>query len=438
MTTDRPSRVLVFNPGSASLKFEVVASEPPVSGVVRGTKVLSGVVEPIGAGAKFSTINARKKTNQEAVSVKNHGDAAKEILARIDSGLAVPGGISSAQDIDLVGHRIVHGADQYVKATVVDDELVKGIEQLEELAPLHNVGAVSVIRASRAALGNAIPQIAVFDTSFHRSMPDRARLYAIPLELTQRHKIQRFGFHGISHHYLTLRYAELTGTPLERTNIITLHLEGGSSATAVVSGKSVDTSMGFTPLEGLMMGTRSGDIDPALVGFLARKEGMEVASVEELLNKKSGLLGVSGRSADTRELIPHQSEERVALALDMFAYRVRKYIGAYLAASGKMAAVVFSGGIGENTPEVRRRICEGLDRFGLDLDADRNTATVDCEGKITRDESHLHAFVIPTEEGLMIAHQALLARPVPKRSDQMSATVSPVQPTKTGEGRYGT
>jgi acetate kinase len=225
--------------------------------------------------------------------------------------------------------------------------------------------------------------------------------------LTQRHGIQRFGFHGISHNYLMLRYAEITGTPLKQTNIITLHLEGGSSATAVVGGKSIDTSMGFTPLEGLMMGTRSGDVDPALVGFLARREKMDVASVEELLNKKSGLLGVSGRSQDSRELVPHQSDERVGLALDMFAYRVRKYIGAYLAAGGKISAIVFAGGIGENTPEVRRRICEGLDWFGLLFDGDRNLATIDCEGKITRDESRLHAFVIPTEEALMIAHQAL-------------------------------
>jgi acetate kinase len=322
--------------------------------------------------------------------------------------LAASSRILSARAIHLVGHRVVHGADRYVEAAVVDDALTRGIEQLEELAPLHNVGAVSVIRAVRAALGNAIPEIAVFDTAFHRTMPDRARFYAIPWELTQRYSIKRFGFHGISHNYLTLRYAELTGTPLEQTNIITLHLEGGSSAAVVIGGRCVDTSMGFTPLEGLMMSTRSGDIDPTLVGFLARKENIEVGDVEKLLNKKSGLLGVSGRSEDTRELVAHQSEERVNLALEMFAYRVRKCIGSYLAAAGKISAIVFAGGIGENTPEVRRRICEGLEWFGLDLDTDRNLGTIDCEGRITRDGSRLHAFVIPTEEGLMIAHQALL------------------------------
>ncbi len=286
-------RVLVFNPGSASLKFELIAMEPPVPGVVRGMKMLSGVIQPIGTGAKFSLLNGRKKIGEENVSSEDHGEAAKEVLARLNSGLAASSGILSTRAIHLIGHRVVHGADRYVVAAVVDDALIQGIEQLEELAPLHNVGAVSVIRAVRAALGNAIPEIAVFDTAFHRTMPDRARFYAIPWELTQRYSIKRFGFHGISHNYLTLRYAELTGTPLEQTNIITLHLEGGSSAAVVIGGRCVDTSMGFTPLEGLMMSTRSGDIDPALVGFLARKEEIEVGDVEKLLNKKSGLLGVN-------------------------------------------------------------------------------------------------------------------------------------------------
>lgn len=216
------------------------------------------------------------------------------------------------------------------------------------------------------------------------------------------------GSTGISHNYLLLRYAELTATPVERTNIISLHLEGGSSATAVVGGKSIDTSMGFTPLEGLVMGTRSGDVDPALVAFLAQQEKVDASVVEGWLNKKSGLLGVSGRSQDTRVLVPHAGEdERTELALDIFAYRVRKYIGAYLAATGGVAAVVFGGGIGENTPDVRRRICEGLEWLGLNFDPERNAATVDREGQITRNGSRVHAYVIPTKEALMIAHEAL-------------------------------
>jgi acetate kinase len=265
------------------------------------------------------------------------------------------------------------------------------------------------VRATRARMGDRIPGIAVFDTGFHHSLPDRARLYAIPWELTCRHQIRRYGFHGISHKYLLLRYAELTKTPVDQTRIITLHLEGGSSATAIVGGRSIDTSMGFTPLEGLVMGTRSGDIDPALVTYLAEKESVSSATVEEWLNKKSGMLGVSGESQDTRVLVKSAAEnKRADLALEIFSYRVRKYIGAYLAATGGVAAIVFGGGIGENTPDVRRRICEGLDWFGLEFDEAKNNATIDRVGRITRDGSRIHAYVIPTDEGLMIAHEALL------------------------------
>jgi acetate kinase len=403
----QPINVLVFNPGSNSLKFEIITCSSPEDKLVRGEKLLSGVVEPIGPRAQFSILDGRRKCEAEDFPATDHGDAAGKLLARIDSGLAAHGGIASSHDIDVVGHRVVHGGDRYSEAVLIDDGVIQEIEKLEELAPLHNANALSVIRASRA-IGTSTPQVAVFDTAFHHTIPAHAHFYAIPWELTQRHRIRRFGFHGISHKYLMLRYAEITATPLESTNIITLHLEGGSSATALVGGRSVDTSMGFTPLEGLMMGTRSGDIDPAIVGFLSRKEKLDLAAVEELLNRKSGLLGVSGVSQDTRELVPRQSEERIALALDMFAYRVRKYIGAYLAAAGNVSAIVFGGGIGENTPEVRRRICEGLESLGLEFDQERNQGTIDCEGRISRDESRLHTWVIPTEEGLMIAHEAFL------------------------------
>jgi acetate kinase len=357
------------------------------------------VVEPIGEKGKLSLRESGGSNVNEDLAVKDHGDAAQKILSRIDSAL---------RDVHVVGHRVVHGADRYSAPVAVDDEVIRTIEELEDLAPLHNASAVSVIRACRAALGERIPEVAVFDTAFHRTIPDRARLYAIPWALTERYGIQRYGFHGISHNYLMLRYAELSGTPVDRTNIITLHLEGGSSATAIAGGKSVDTSMGFTPLEGLIMGTRSGDIDPALVSFLARKENVDAGEVEKWLNKKSGLLGISGRSQDTRDLVQQQADaERSRLALEMFAYRVRKYVGAYLAAMGRAAAVVFGGGISENTPEVRQRICEGLEWFGLDFDADRNAGVIDREGEITRDGTRLRAFVIPSEEGLMIAHEAL-------------------------------
>ena len=400
--------VLVFNPGSSSLKFEVIASVPPRENVVRGRTLLRGVVEPIGEHSKLILFGGETTVPEQELTVRDHGQAAERILECLKSGRFSANGIVTTRDVQLVGCRVVHGGERYRESVRIDDDVIKTIEEQEALAPLHNAGAAAVIRVSRWQLGEDVPAVAVFDTGFHRTLPDRASIYAIPWELTRRYGIRRYGFHGISHNYLLLRYAELTRTPVERSNIISLHLEGGSSATAVVAGKSIDTSMGFTPLEGLVMGTRSGDVDPALVAFLALQEKVDVRVVEEWLNKKSGLLGISGRSQDTRVLVQHAAEdERTELALDIFAYRVRKYIGAYLAATGGVAAVVFGGGIGENTPDVRRRICAGLEWLGLDFDPERNAATVDREGKITRDGSRLHAYVIPTKEALMIAHEAL-------------------------------
>ena len=394
---DQSPKVLIFNTEGNSLKFEVVVPQSPSPHVVQGRKLLSGVVEPIGDGAKLSLLENHRRTDSSDVPAENHAAAVKEILNRIDG----------VGDIALAGPSGGPRRRSLCRATLIDDDVISGIEELDELAPLHNASAGAVIRASRAVLDRSIPQVAVFDTAFHRTIPDHARYYALPWEITKRYGIQRFGFHGISHNYLVLRYAELTQTPLERTNIITFHLEGGSSATAVLGGKSIDTPMGFTPLEGLMMGTRSGDLDPALVGFLARKENTTVDEVESLLNKKSGLRGVSGTSADTRELVKDHGD-RANLALEMFAYRVRKYIGAYLAAMNGAAAVVFGGGIGENTHEVRRRICRNLEHLGLLFDEDQNLKVVDREGETIRKGSPLRAFVIPAEEGIMIAHEAWL------------------------------
>ncbi len=245
--------------------------------------------------------------------------------------------------------------------------------------------------------------IAVFDTVFHRGIPDEAALYAIPLDIANRHRIRRYGFHGISHRYLTIRFAQLANRPVSRCKLITLHLEGGSSAAAIRHGVSVDTSMGFTPLEGLMMGTRSGDLDPAIVPYLMRKENLDAEAVETFLNKKCGLLGVSGLSADTRELRDHAEEPSVDLALAMFSYRVRKYVGAYLAVLGGADAIVVGGGIGENTPSVREQIFEGFNWCGVNLDPLRNRELVDCEGPITSPDAPLPIWVVPTREALMIA-----------------------------------
>jgi acetate kinase len=311
-------------------------------------------------------------------------------------------------DVDLMALRVVQGGDRYREPVLIDDPVISGLEELEDLAPLHNASSLSVFRAFQTALGGEVPAVAIFDSSFHRTVPPAAHTYAIPRELAAKHRIRRYGFHGISHHYLMLRYAEITETSVAETNIITLHLGGGCSATAIKNGASMDTSMGFTPLEGLVMGTRSGDIDPALVGFLARKESVSVEVVERWLNTQSGMLGISGISPDMRILIERaNTDERARLAVDVFCYRIKKYIGAYLAAMGGAAAVVFSGGIGEGSSRIRQSICEGLENLGLELDTERNTEMLEREGRITREGSRLHAYVIPTDESLMMAHLAL-------------------------------
>jgi acetate kinase len=309
-------------------------------------------------------------------------------------------------DIDRIAHRIVHGADQFGQSVLISDAVIEQIFALEELAPLHNEPAAKVILASRDKVGHELPMFAIFDTAYHRSIPNRAACYALPPDLARRHRIRRYGFHGISHHYLALRFAQLSGRPLESLKLITLHLEGGSSAAAIRNGVSIDTSMGFTPLEGLVMGTRCGDIDPAMVTYLMRKERWTVDEVDRFLNKQCGLLGVSGVSADTRELRNHASEPNVDLALDIFCYRVEKYIGAYLAALQGADAVIFGGGIGENTVLVRQRICSGLGWCGATLDERRNSAVIDQEGRISTSDSRMALWVIPTDETLMMAHYA--------------------------------
>jgi len=293
---------------------------------------------------------------------------------------------------------------------LITDEVLKGIEDCIELAPLHNANNIKGIRAARQVFGPKLPQVAVFDTSFHHSIPEHAYLYAIPYHLYRRHRIRRYGFHGTSHRYVAERYGMLRGMSKEQTNVITMHLGNGCSAAAVRGGRSVDTSMGMTPLEGLVMGTRSGDIDPAIVSLIATKEGLSASETEALLNTQSGLLGISGLTNDMRVLqeeLKDHDDRRVRLAIEVFCYRARKYIGAFLAAMGGSDAIVFTGGIGENSADVRARICAGLEWAGLKLDESRNQQTVGSEGQISTDDSRLHAFVIPTDEELLIARDTV-------------------------------
>jgi acetate kinase len=280
------------------------------------------------------------------------------------------------------------------------------LEDLIELAPLHNPHNLRGVAAARSALGTGIPQVAVFDTAFHHSLPDTAYLYAIPYQLYRRHRVRRYGFHGTSHRYVAYRYRQLTGRTREGTKIITLHLGNGASACAIVVGNSIDTSMGFTPLEGLVMGTRSGDIDPAILDFVSAKEGLTLHELDSMLNKQSGLLGLSGLTADMRELLAEEAEHedrRARLAVDLFCYRIKKYLGAYLAAMNGADAIVFAGGIGENSPEVRARICAGMDWLGLSLDPARNASLTGTEGRIDGEGSRVELWVIPTDEELLIA-----------------------------------
>jgi len=371
--------VLALNAGSSSLKFRLGRFEDAGS---RMQEVARGIVERIGT---------------------HYADAVRQVVERI-------GAINDARRVEAVGHRVVHGGSRFVRPTLIDDAVVAAIEALEDLAPLHNGPSLAVIRACRAVLGPKVPMIAVFDTAFHATLPEHAYRYAIPYELAARHGIRRFGFHGTSYRSVVARYGDVAGKPVGGSALVVVHLGNGCSAAAIRDGVSVDTSMGFTPLEGLVMGTRAGDLDPALVGYLARKESVPTAEVERWLNERSGLLGLSGHSADMRDLLLRErSDPRARLAVDVFCYRARKYLGAYLAALGGADAVIFTGGIGEHAPEVRARICTGMEWCGLVLDKEQNAAVVGTDGCVSAATSVIRAFVIPTDEEAIIARDTMEA-----------------------------
>jgi acetate kinase len=314
----------------------------------------------------------------------------------------------------------VHGGERFTHSVLITDDVLDGIEDMIELAPLHNPANIKGIQAARELFGPGLPQAAIFDTAFHQTLPERAYLYAIPYQFYRRYKVRRYGFHGTSHRYVAYRYRTLRDIPREETNVITLHLGNGCSAAAIKNGDSLDTSMGLTPLEGLVMGTRAGDIDPAIMDFLAVKEGLSIQQLEAMLNKQSGLIGISGLTNDMRELLDEERESddrRARLAIEIFCYRVRKYVGAYLAALGGADAIVFTGGIGENAPEIRALICEGLQWAGLELDGERNAnCKSGCEGLISTDASRLAAYTIPTDEELLIARDTVrCVRGAPQR-----------------------
>ena len=411
--------VLVLNSGSSSLKFQVIATDLERIKGHKDDRLCRGEVERIG-GEAIVTFQKGGEARQKFTAPLRDISATLDYLVRwIASDRSGIAEIQSPSDIHAVGHRVVHGGELFTESVVINDQVLRGIEDCIDLAPLHNPNNVKGILAARELLGKAVPQVAVFDTAFHHSMPEQAYLYAVPYHLYRRHRIRRYGFHGTSHRYVAYRYRALRELTREQTHVITLHLGNGCSAAAIRGGQSVDTSMGMTPLEGLVMGTRSGDIDPAIVNLIATKEGMSTPEVDTLLNTQSGLLGISGLTNDMRVLqaeLKEHDDRRVRLAIEVFCYRARKYIGAFLACMGGTDAVVFTGGIGENSPDIRARICDGLQWAGLTVDNDRNQQMVGAEGKISTENSKLLAYVIPTDEELLIARdtvRCILGEPHP-------------------------
>jgi len=402
--------VLVLNCGSATVKFQIIAIEGGRDRDRRECRLARGMIDRLGPEALVVFEGAGGAAHRGVASLPDHRAAVEHILGLACSPASGIPDITRPADVGAVGHRVVHGGSRFAQSTLVDDDVLVALEALGELAPLHNPPAVSGIRASREVLGPTAPMVAVFDTAFHHTIPEHAHSYAIPHETARRYGLRRYGFHGTSHRYVAERYAQISGTPGDQVNIITLHLGNGASATAIKGGRSMDTSMGFTPLEGLVMGTRSGDLDPAILEVLSQREGVSVEQLLTMLNTASGLLGLSGLSADMRTLLeaaagPNGRQAR--LAIDVFCYRAKKYIGAYLAAMGGADAIVFTGGIGENAPAVRAQICAGLEWCGLTLDVAGNAAAVGHEARISVEGSRLHAWVIPTDEELLIARDTV-------------------------------
>jgi acetate kinase len=402
-------RVLVLNSGSSSLKFRLFDIPQSRDRQINQSSnlsarhpalrtVLSGSIVGIGRRASLHLAgNAAVERD-----IRGHDDAARWVFEQLDMA-----------SIQAVGHRIVHGGERFSQPVRMTDTVIAELEQLNELAPLHNPPGLAVIRASRALLTDQVPMVAVFDTAFHAAMPATGSTYAIPIELAARHHIRRYGFHGIAHAAMAHSYAAATGQSLEQVRLITLQLGNGCSAAAIRGGRSVDTSMGMTPLEGLVMGTRSGDIDPAVVAYLSRREGISAETVEQWLNERSGLRGVSDLTNDVRDLLKAEQEGHhgATLALDLFCYRARQYIGAYLAVLNGANAVVFGGGIGEHAPVIRERICAGMDWCGLRIDPQRNAAASDPSTghvlTISADSSLLSIYVVGVDEETVIAQETM-------------------------------
>lgn len=392
-------KIFVVNCGSSSIKYQLIDMKDE-------SVIAKGLVERIGIeGSVLTHTPAGKDKVRLESTIPDHVDGIKKVLAAlVDPNHGV---IKSMDEIDAVGHRVVHGGEIFNESVVITDEVLKQIEDLSDMAPLHQPANVSGIRACQKLMPNT-PQVAVFDTAFHQTMPPVAYMFGVKYEEYKDYGIRKYGFHGTSHKYVSGVAAQLLKKDIKDTKIITCHLGNGSSITAVDGGKSMDTSMGFTPLDGVLMGTRTGSIDPAVVPVLMQKKGLDAAGVDKYMNKECGVLGVSGVSSDFRDLedAAAKGNERAQLALDMFCYQVKRYIGAYAAAMGGVDAIVFTAGVGENDIHTRQQVCAGLEFLGVKLDADRNNV----RGKVTEisaADSKVKVFLIPTNEELAIAQDTL-------------------------------
>ena len=395
---------LVFNPGSNSLKFDFVELAADQRIASQATKLASAALDNIGGATTLSVYNERAVISEEKADARDMTAAVHAALGWLRSQPALQ---ARLEQVTLLGVRVVHGGANYANATRVTPEVRKNIESLEELAPLHNQSSLEILDVLAAEMPGT-PALVTFDTAFHRTLPEFAWRYPIERETADRNGVRKFGFHGVSHRYMLEQYAHLVNKRPEEVTLVTLHLESGCSACAIAHGRSVDTTMGLTPLEGLMMGSRCGSIDPAILPYLMRKECKPAEEILHLLNKPSGLLGIAGGSLDTRVLVK-RDDDAAKLALKMFSYRVRLAVGAYLAALGNAEAVLFGGGIGEDSPWLRAEVCAGLGGWGLTLDDVVNAQSVAGIACISKADSRLGAWAMPVEEGLQIAHECALA-----------------------------
>ena len=390
--------VLVINCGSSSLKYQVINSD--------SEQVLAkGLCERIGIDGRLVYQPAGGEKEITDAPMPTHKEAVQMVLDALTNEKT--GALASLDEIDAIGHRIVHGGEKFTSSTVINDEVIATVEECNDLAPLHNPANIIGINACRELMPS-VPMVGVFDTAFHQTMPQEAYMYGIPYEYYEKYKVRKYGFHGTSHSFVSKRVAEVMGKSYDSLKTIVCHLGNGASICAVENGKSVDTSMGLSPLEGLIMGTRSGDIDPSAVEFIANKEGLDLAGILNVLNKKSGVEGISGVSSDFRDLqkAADEGNERAKLAIDMFAYRVAKYVGSYAAAMNGVDVICFTAGIGENTGFIRKKVCDRLGFLGIELDAAAN----DTHGEelcISTDDSKVAVYVIPTNEELAIARETV-------------------------------